>query len=105
MIFKAIDDIKKNGLTKEELSRLFDKIVVFDPQEITTEIKEEYNLNDEMYKELYENGGLAFHLKFMYPQTITNRGLWYWNKTYRVTSKSFGKIRNKYYKKLWKYWV
>ena len=32
-----------------------------------------YNLNDEMYKELYENGGLAFHLKFMYPQTITNR--------------------------------
>ena len=36
-------------------------------------IKEEYNLNDEMYNELYENGGLAFHLKFMYPQTITNR--------------------------------
>lgn len=73
LIFKAIDDIKKNGLTKEELSRLFDKIVVFDPKEITKEQKEEYNLNDEMYKELYENGGLAFHLKFMYPQTITNR--------------------------------
>ena len=73
LIFKAIDDIKKNGLTKEELSRLFDKIVVFDPKEITKEQKEEYNLNDEMHKELYENGGLAFHLKFMYPQTITNR--------------------------------
>ena len=39
----------------------------------TEDIKQEYNLNDEMYKELYENGGLAFHLKFMYPQTITNR--------------------------------
>lgn len=75
LIFKAIDDIKKNGLTKEELSRLFDKIVVFDPKEITKEQKEKYNLNDEMYKELYENGGLAFHLKFMYPQTITNRGM------------------------------
>ena len=73
LIFKAIDDIKKNGLTKEELSRLFDKIVVFDPKEITKEQKQEYNLNDEMYKELYENGGLLFHLKFMYPQTITNR--------------------------------
>lgn len=73
LIFKAIDDIKKNGLTKEELSRLFDKIVVFDSQEITPTIKEEYNLTNEMYKELYENGGLAFHLKFMYPQTITNR--------------------------------
>ena len=75
LIFKAIDDIKKNGLTKEELSRIFDKIVVFDKQEITEDIKQEYNLNDEMYKELYENGGLAFHLKFMYPQTITNRGM------------------------------
>ena len=73
LIFKAIDDIKKNGLTKEELSRLFDKIVVFDPKEIARKQKEEYNLNDEMYKELYENGGLLFHLKFMYPQIITNR--------------------------------
>ena len=67
LIFKAIDDIKKNGLRKEELSRLFDKIVVFDKEEITEEIKQEYNLTDEMYEELYENGGLAFHLKFMYP--------------------------------------
>jgi phosphoenolpyruvate carboxylase len=75
LIFKAIDDINKNGLTKEELSRLFDKIVVFDKEEITKDLKQEYNLTDEMYSELYENGGLAFHLKFMYPQTITNRGV------------------------------
>ncbi len=73
LIFKAIDDIKKNGLTKEELSRLLDKIVIFDQHEITEDIKQEYNLSSEMYQELYENGGLAFHLKFMYPQTITNR--------------------------------
>ena len=73
LIFKAIQDIKKNGLRKEELSRLFDKIVIFDKNEITKEEKDLYNLNDMMYNELYENGGLAFHLKFMYPQTITNR--------------------------------
>ncbi len=73
LIFKAIEDIKNKGLTKEELSRLFDKIVVFDKNEITEEEKDLYNLNDMMYNELYENGGLAFHLKFMYPQTITNR--------------------------------
>ena len=77
LIFKAIDDIKKNGLRKEELSRLFDKIVVFDKNEITKEEKDLYNLNDMMYNELYENGGLAFHLKFMYPQTITNRRMRY----------------------------
>ena len=77
LIFKAIADIKKDGLRKEELSRLFDKIVVFDKHEITKEEKDLYNLNDMMYKELYENGGLAFHLKFMYPQTITNRWMRY----------------------------
>ena len=73
LIFKAIEDIKKDGLRKEELSRLFDRIVIFDKNEITKEEKDLYNLNDMMYNELYENGGLAFHLKFMYPQTITNR--------------------------------
>ena len=75
LIFKAIEDIKKDGLRKEELSRLFDRIVIFDKNEITKEEKDLYNLNDMMYNELYENGGLAFHLKFMYPQTITNRGM------------------------------
>ena len=34
LIFKAIEDIKKNRLRKEELSRLFDKIVIFDKNEI-----------------------------------------------------------------------
>lgn len=73
LIFKVIEDIKKNGLTKEELSLVFDKIVVFDKQEITEAQKQEYNLNDEIYNELYKNGGLAFHLKFLYQHTITNR--------------------------------
>lgn len=73
LIFKAIDDIKQNGLTKEEISRLFDKIVMFEPKEITKEQQELYSLSDEVYNQLYEEGGLAFHLKFMYPRTITNR--------------------------------
>ena len=66
VVFKVIDDIKKNGLTKRELLKVFDKIVVFDPKEITRKQKGEYNINDENYKKLYENGGLVFHLKFMY---------------------------------------
>jgi len=103
LIFKAIEDIKKNGLTKEELSRLFDKIVVFDKQEITEDIKQEYNLNDEMYRELYENGGIAFHLKFIYPQTITNRRVWYRFKTNRFTPKKFWKTRNTSKSKPWKH--
>ena len=34
------EDIKKNGLRKEELSRLFDKIIIFDKNEITKEEKD-----------------------------------------------------------------
>ena len=73
LIFKVIDDIKANGLTKDELSLIFDKIVVLDKNEITKDEKDLYDLNDMMYNELYENGGLLFYLKFMYPQTITSR--------------------------------
>ncbi len=73
LIYEVIEDIKENGLTKEELSRLFNKIIIYNPKEITKQEKDLYNLNDMMYNELYENGGLTFHLKFMYPQTITNR--------------------------------
>jgi len=87
LIFKAIEDIKKNGLRKEELSRLFNKIIIFDKNEITKEEKHLYNLNDMMYNELYENGGLAFHLKFMYPQTITNRGMRHWKPSNRFAFK------------------
>ena len=53
-------------------SRLFDKIVVFAQYEIAKDLKQEYNLTDEMYQKLYENGELAFYLKFMYPQNIIN---------------------------------
>lgn len=67
LINKAIDDIRINGLTKEELSKMFDKIVVFAQQEITEEIKQEYNLTDETYQKLYQRGGVLFHLKFRYP--------------------------------------
>ncbi len=73
LILNAIDDIKKNGLKKYEISRLFDKIIIFDKNEITKEKKVLYNLNDMMYNELYENGGVCILLKFMYPLTITTR--------------------------------
>ena len=68
-LFEDVDFI----IVRENTEGLY----IADKEEITEDIKKEYRLTDEMYKELYENGGLAFHLKFMYPQTITNRGLRY----------------------------
>ena len=67
LVFKAIEDIKNKGLKREELYLLFDKIVVYDKNEITKEEKNLYNLNDMMYNKLEKNGGLVFSLNFMYP--------------------------------------
>lgn len=67
LVSKVIEDINKNGLRKEEFLKLFDKIIVFQKNEITKDEKDFYKLNDMMYNELYENGGLIFQLKFMYP--------------------------------------
>lgn len=73
IIFKTIDNIKKEGLRKEELLRLFDKIVVFESKEITKEKKDLYKLDEMMYNELYKNGGVIFELKFMYPFSYHNQ--------------------------------
>ena len=77
-ISKNATHLNKKGIPTPSQSRGFTNAKqTFDKQEITPQIKEEYNLTETMYNELYENGGLAFHLKFMYPQTITNRRLRY----------------------------
>ena len=65
--------MKFEKLNEDKIRITLDIKELQDKEEITKDIMQEYNLSSEMYKELYENGGLAFHLKFMYPQTITNR--------------------------------
>ena len=65
IVAKILEDIKKNGLTKEEISILFDKIIYFKPKEITKEEKDLYNIDDMMYNVLDENGGLVFITKYM----------------------------------------
>lgn len=67
VIFRVIEDIKINGLTRDEILRLFDEIIVFNKYEITEEEKNLYNLNDMMYNKLYKNGGLLFKLKIYVP--------------------------------------
>lgn len=57
---KCIKKLYETGLTHEGLSRLFDKIIVYEPHDITETDREEYGINDEQYSELYEGGGLLF---------------------------------------------
>ena len=87
LIKNELKDIKENGLTKEELTRVFDKIVVYGKGEITREIQQKYNIGDKLYDEMYEQGGIVFSLKFMYPHFFTNRRLRYWSKANRFAFK------------------
>ena len=66
IVLKTIEEIEQNGLKKEEVSKLFDKIIVFEPKEIRKQEKDLYNIDNLMYNKLYENGGLVFVLKFMH---------------------------------------
>ena len=77
IVYDAIENLKKNGLTKEDVRKLIKKITVFSPNEIKEEHKEEYGLSDEVYKEILEKGGLAVQLNFLYQFAISSRGVRY----------------------------
>ena len=56
-----------------QLKQLFNKYdyhIITEKDKSTIDLKKEYNLNEEIYHKLYENGGLVFYLKFIYPQNI-----------------------------------
>lgn len=75
IVYDAIENLKKNGITKEDLRKLIRRITVFCPNEIREENKEEYGVSDEVYNEILENGGLVFQLNFLHQFTITHRGM------------------------------
>ena len=57
---QCIQRLYETGITAEGLSKLFNKIIVYEDHEITEKNKETYNINDEQYNELYNNGGFLF---------------------------------------------
>lgn len=57
---KCVKKLYETGLTHEAVSRLFSKIIVYEPHDITEADREEYHIKDEQYNELYEGGGLLF---------------------------------------------
>lgn len=59
----AVKNIIDNKLTKEGLSLLINKIIVFDKYEAKRDIIDLYNVDEPMFKELYENGGIVIDMK------------------------------------------
>ena len=65
-ISNIIEAIHKNGITNDNLSLLFKKIIIFEPNDITSKHMEEYNLSTEEYEYLHQNGGVLFIQNFRY---------------------------------------
>lgn len=65
-----VKQIQSKGINNQTLSLLFKKIVIFNSQEITIAMKEEYSLCDEEYQYLYENGGVVFIQNFIFTASV-----------------------------------
>lgn len=55
-----IEKMYYDGITSETMQKLFKEIVVFEKGEITETDKENYNLTDTSYYNLFNNGGIIF---------------------------------------------
>ena len=52
--------VDNNSLTNQQLKKLFKKIVVFLPNEIQETHKDEFDLSDDIFDNIYKNGGIVF---------------------------------------------
>ena len=64
----------EKGFTKRGLNSIIDKIVIYDENEISLEDKERYNIDDVLYQNIVNNGGVVIVSKFTNIQyVLTNR--------------------------------
>ena len=60
MYESCIKKIYENGLSAEALKKLFVKIIIYEPNEITEKDMKDYNIPEEQYNELLNQGGYLF---------------------------------------------
>jgi len=65
MIFDTIEELKNNGFNKEELIKLFNKIIVFNKEDINENYKKEYQLSERLYKDILAKGAIVIHCNFI----------------------------------------
>ena len=56
----CIRNLYDSGLTSEGLKSLFEKIIIYEPGDISERDKATYEIPDEQYEELYKQGGYLF---------------------------------------------
>ena len=70
---QAIQRLYEEGLSAEGIKQLFEKIIIFEQGEIGEEIKNQYNVDDERFEELYKNGGYLFVQKSPWNNLIKSK--------------------------------
>ena len=75
IVYEAIENLKKNGISKDDLRKLIKKINVFEANEIKKVHKEEYGVSDSIYNEILEKGGVAVQLNFLCQFALSSRRL------------------------------
>lgn len=61
------------GFTKEKLEMILNKIIIFNSEEIKEEEKALYNIDDNTFEEIYNNGGIVIDYKFNVQHVFTSR--------------------------------
>lgn len=67
-----IKKLYEKGITAEGMSALFEKIIVYEPDEITVQDKEKYNITDTMFEQILNEGGTLFIQKAPWSSIINN---------------------------------
>ncbi len=75
IIESVFKDLLIKDFSKQELSKILNKIVVFDEKEITEKQKMMYNINIETYKKIWESGGIILIFTYNVQYGFTNRWL------------------------------
>lgn len=76
-IDKAYGKVLEGKIDNHTISNLIEKIVVFDKGEITQEHKTMYNINDDNYNEIWDDGGVVISSKYNVQYAFTSRWLAY----------------------------
>lgn len=72
---EAFTNLKEDGFSKEALQATINKVIIYEKNEITLEDKHKYNLNDERYTSIYENGGAVISYYNDLQHVFTSRRL------------------------------
>ncbi|WP_432409463.1 recombinase family protein [Wukongibacter sp. M2B1] len=71
----AMKNIDDTGLTREAIGLLLNKVIVYDELEISEKEKSLYNLDNEIFNEIFLSGGIIIDMKYRVQYVMSSRRL------------------------------